>query len=985
MKVRHVLGLTPGTRHGGRAAALLLVLALADWGRGAGPVARSKVFPLRDEGKAYLLEQLPNAANIAYPIGEGATAEQAAGYHAVVEVPAYLELTSNTYAYSRRMPKPRVESIERDGRPYRRYTFAPLSHRNYRRWASFFTHWTPKPTAVDRKTPGVFAWRFHTPDGLEPEQRVPIELLPELPPTPPLQRYQVRLWQSSITNVEPKRLHEVLVLLQRSGFNQVPYWESRVEDLRAAGAAQLGLKVAADQSGHHGWPEAARPSPGANYRNRDFRGREVERQDLQWVIDSGGAPWKNDLAYCRRHASRLDVISQDNEWNVSLFTTGFSPAGIRAFAARAKLDPPALTPETIWRNHRKAWYDFRAWQTLKVVSYYLQATREGNPGATMVFLPGGPYITTDPNLLSEMVELGPDDLGRMVYLILPFPLSRMQEAMDAVMPMWYGHGRTQCRNAFAWSRALAPRIPVPLTPAFLGQGREFYYTGGDPGPVLRALGWSAALGGAKGWCYWLGEFSALQLSWLARLHRELVPVEDLLFDGRPDPRDVVLEPLPKKRVSIMNRAGKRAFTIPDFAHSVVSRSFARGVTRFTGIVNLDAGYDVYYRLRLPGLSPGRYRVRDLAKNALLCPGVGQTDFDANRLKAGIPVRTPAGYGVSLILVTPAGATAPEAKAGSRKLLVPDITGAYAAYREPDSEVAGLAQRGRLVIRHDVLPKSDEPAILVESPAQQVWIQPQRGGIISRWRVKNGSRLLVMRSNPSGGAGMDLFWVPPEAKWSGDEKSAYELVYAKIHGGKAHVRLRQAKSAPSVQGLVVTKTYVVPERGAEVEVKLVVRNEGPAPILGYSLWVHHMFQLGSTGSDGPANVENPTLPQLVLATDAGPTVAPLKDLVWAKPDAPFLPGNEEWERKARNGVTTGEWIAQRDPTTGAAVLCQNEGPPVVQFYSWRDPVGKRVLSLEWMYPYVRLEAGREWRASYVIRYVGSAQPAQLPKYLLRSVQ
>jgi len=41
----------------------------------------------------------------------------------VVEVPAYVELFSNTFAYSGAMPPPQVEDVTRDGRPYSAYTF----------------------------------------------------------------------------------------------------------------------------------------------------------------------------------------------------------------------------------------------------------------------------------------------------------------------------------------------------------------------------------------------------------------------------------------------------------------------------------------------------------------------------------------------------------------------------------------------------------------------------------------------------------------------------------------------------------------------------------------------------------------------------------------------------------------------------------------------------------------------------------------------
>jgi len=47
--------------------------------------------------------------------------------------------------------------------------------------ATFFTHWLPRPAEADRKAPGVFAWHYVTPEGAEPEQTLPIKLLPDMP------------------------------------------------------------------------------------------------------------------------------------------------------------------------------------------------------------------------------------------------------------------------------------------------------------------------------------------------------------------------------------------------------------------------------------------------------------------------------------------------------------------------------------------------------------------------------------------------------------------------------------------------------------------------------------------------------------------------------------------------------------------------------------------------------------------------------------
>lgn len=957
---------------------LILVAWLGATNAGAASPGQSKIWPMCDEGAAWMLEGMPNSANIGYPVGESAPRQLPAGYQAVVEVPAYVELYSYTLSYSREMAAPEVQEVTRAGRPYRRYRFAPLTYKNYDRWASFFTHWLPRPTPQDRQDPGEFVWHFETPEGPEPERALPIKLLPELPAFTAPQRFQVRLWQSSILNVQPDKLRPVLRMLQRAGFNTIPWWESPLENLLKAGAREMGLKIAADQAGHYNWPELAKPSPQPEYQNRDHEGKAVAEQDPQWIIDTNGAPWENDLKVCSRLAAQLDVLSQDIEWNVGGFHTGFSPAGIRAFAQAYQLDPAALTPQLIWARYRKQWYDFRAAQTLRLVQFYYRAAKAGNPQVQFQFLPGSPYSTTDANMLSEMVPLEKDALGRMIYLIFPFPLRRLPEAMDVIMPMWYGHGVSQTRDNLQWSRALSAALPVPLMPCLLGQGREFYYPGGDPGEVLRAMNLATALGGARGVCYWLGEFSPLQLSWLARGFRELAQVEDILFTGKADPAGVALTPLPKRTFTLLSGTAKRVFPVPDFNQVVLYRAYAHGARRLIGLINLDTGTEVYYRLRVSGLPRGAYRLYDVAAHQLIGREGNRPTFSEQDLKAGIVLRTAPHYGVSLYLIQPASLPVPP---GARQVSASALLAAYAKYKEPDTTGAVLAERAGMSIRYDIVGSDKAKAVLIETPQQQVWVRLQNGGVISDWKIKERNRTVVRWTPPYGGAALDLFWSPADAHWSGDESTAYELVDAKIHGGKAYLRLRQKKHTPSLQGLVVTKTIAVPADRTDLEITVQIENPGPAPEVGFSYWSHHMFQLGE---EELARSQPRQYPQVLMRTQAGVTEAPLQEIVWAKPGAPYLPGNESFEKAQRNGETTGDWIVQRNPVTKEAVLCQIDEPSVTQFYSWRDRTKPDELSIEWMYPYVKLPASGVWQTKYVLRYLKEVEKEAVEGKLLKKV-
>ena len=281
--------------------ALATLVCLSAWAWAA--PQSSKIWPLSDEGAAYLIENLPNVEIIGYPVAPESI-DVPSSLYAVVEVPAYVELFSNTYRYSREMPAPNVEDVQRDGRVYKRYTFAP-PRKDEKRWARFFAQWVPRPTDEDRRAPGRFVWHFETPEGPEPEQSVPIKLLPELPETKPPKRMLVNFWSSSNCNTDPDRLEPVMTLLSRAGVNLLAWWEAKAENMKAAGCCDKGIRLMVNQGGMSGWKTMGKETDDPRYANRDNEGNAVERQDLQWVIDEEGKPWESDLRVCATCARKI--------------------------------------------------------------------------------------------------------------------------------------------------------------------------------------------------------------------------------------------------------------------------------------------------------------------------------------------------------------------------------------------------------------------------------------------------------------------------------------------------------------------------------------------------------------------------------------------------------------------------------------------------------------------------------------------------------
>ena len=326
---------------------------------------RSKVFPVSDEAMTCnLIDGAPNLEELCYPLADAAkvTPEDSDKWAAVVEVPAYVDLLDATDQFDPAMHAPVVSDVTRDGKPYKRYQFKGLFRSAVQvkiGWEVLYSTWVPRPTPADRAAPGVFAWHFVTPWGVEAERVAPIQLLPMPLETQQPKRIHVRLWAPSNVRISPAKLEPVLAFLQRVGVTDLVAGALTAESLIAA--REKGMRIVGDQAGITGFPAAENArTDNPDYRNQDHLGRPIATggwpydTDLQWILDEKGKPWAGYIENYRNFALGKEVVSQDIEWNAN-WDNGFSPAGIRAFAARFGLDAAALTPAKIWAEHRTQW------------------------------------------------------------------------------------------------------------------------------------------------------------------------------------------------------------------------------------------------------------------------------------------------------------------------------------------------------------------------------------------------------------------------------------------------------------------------------------------------------------------------------------------------------------------------------------------------------------------------------------------------------
>ena len=143
-----------------------------------------------------------------------------------------------------------------------------------------------------------------------------------------------------------------------------------------------------------------------------------------------------------------------------------------------------------------------------------------------------------------------------------------------------------------------------------------------------------------------------------------------------------------------------------------------------------------------------------------------------------------------------------------------------------------------------------PEVQVETPSQKV-ILSLAGGRLRSWRPATAGQDLL-RTRPETdvetrygvGACYDMFFLPQAARWSGDEKAAYDCVARHVDAnGDARVSLKRSIASGPLAGLLLAKDYLVSAARPRLGVSVAVSN-GSDPPQEVSLWVRsNAFVLG----------------------------------------------------------------------------------------------------------------------------------------------
>jgi len=251
-----------------------------------------------------------------------------------------------------------------------------------------------------------------------------------------------------------------------------------------------------------------------------------------------------------------------------------------------------------------------------------------------------------------------------------------------------------------------------------------------------------------------------------------------------------------------------------------------------------------------------YHTEETAFVRIVCDGLKETAYLVNpadgacltiadkvslpptALREGVLVKVKA-LGAGLWLLT----QDPEKVKGLRPVGMDELQREYDSRRKAFAEGKGasveLGKKGGLEVAYDIVKDGDneDVCLRVSSPVQTVCFT-DIGGKMWKWEV-GGLDVVKRKGHTQNGVGMDLLWVPPSARWSGDQVRPMALRRCANDGNQVVLEFA-GEFKTAIPGLMIDKTFTIPADLAAVNVNVRLKNDTPMPVTA-SYWSHNCFE------------------------------------------------------------------------------------------------------------------------------------------------
>lgn len=936
-----------------RAWLVAFAAAFACLGAGVGNCQGYEVaaYPIANEGAAYLLVGQVNQLSL-FHRAQGATANESGRVTWEVVVPTSVQVLPGIGG------EPKIDTTA-DGRRLAKVDQAAAGAD----WAQVMVLLLPTDYLGAEAR---LEWRLTWQGGQTDWGSASVVCLPPVAASRP-RRLICGAWPHNLVKAEGQSAVSVADFLASTGLNYVyTYSPQSVALLQQRGvqpvleqAAIQGASVFGQQGSEH--PEVT---------------AKGERKGVcpQFILDSNGeaiAPIRDWVAQAAKEAGAASLDWEWGKWGEPGVDTCFCPVCIRKFAEREKIREPLLTPQLILDKYADKWVAFRNEQYVGMLRLLYQAAKEANPAGKLIYLP---YTaeTQDPAphgwRLAPLGERGPAGERRyLVYADVP----KKGDYLDIFAPMYYAHGGAAVRELLLRTEALRRATDVEIAHFIVGQG-DIYESGlGTNAPqALKAMMLAAAAAGG-GTVLYPATMGGLAWHSVAQATNAIAALESFFLDGQRSDTFYSFKGLPLKVVEVTTDAGKAYLNEPDFGKEAIVRGYSLAAPRaavpprqLVLVFNLSESNDLFYKLTLPAVMRGRYQLVDVANGILVGKSPDAPYLTEAELAEGVALRTAKGFGVSAYLIEPYS----PGRAG-QMVYTERVKEEYHA-RGSYTQLDGRTQRvGQLEARANV-DREGRLLFTLDNGKQVLAVAPQEGGRIARWHVRGSnvvvpSSEVVQAADRYGGAAVDLFWVPAQGQWGGDETAAYQIDAWGVTKERAWVRLKRSLGHPALRGLRLEKEISVVPGKTEVQVKVKVANTTDQE-RQVSYWAHAVPLLRSPILEAgqPLRASEGLFFEVPQRGGVLRVRTDLHDAVFATAGAGFSASeNEAWERNARLGEFDGDWVAVTRPDSRMSLKGSFDPGEVLQVYSWRDGT----VTLEWMYRPVTLPPGASWETTYRLTF------------------
>jgi hypothetical protein len=598
------------------------------------------------------------------------------------------------------------------------------------------------------------------------------------------------------------------------------------------------------------------------------------------------------------------------------------PPTVAAFAARENLDPASVTPDRLQADLRERFLAFRTWQLGEVLRLWAASVRELRSDLVIAVCQGS-GMPPDRHLDYKAY----DDIPNLIHLPMVYTASPMDFARNVAALREY------LPRSTLWPMTSTSMVADNATPAAKSP-RSIYFDYLTP-----------ALLGAVGCSHWpdLARGMDMEYVWeVSHAMRDLGAVERFVFRGQRAPEGVTVIVLPESESSVQTAKGAMRIVSPQWDRFALAFSYGHGGDTLAAVCNTHPDKPATVLVQHRRAVAGDWQAYDPVTRQRLVPAVGSA-WTAADLAAGLHFEVPS-LALGMLVLSrespPAESPGTVSEASVRERLAARMAEAQSRGG------AGTSRAGRLTIDWQDLDADGNADLHVASADQDLGFAPS--GALWSWRARGHGPDVVGRFDGAGVC-QDRFWWPAEARSADEAQAGYALANREIKAGRAALTFRRALTHWAVGGLVVEKTYTIPEEGLVVQVTVTVRNESPL-VHEFSYWSHGALSLGA-------------LPVLSLPTAAGEQrfAGPAQPReVWAA-----MPALDAGQRALLGEPLTAQLAASTfalGPPDGPRVTVTT-GPDLLQVYRWWDGTDQCRYTLEWMYCKQRLDSGQSWTTRF----------------------